>query len=331
MRRTPLLPAVAATVAALALAGCSGGGSTPTQDETGPMTAFFEKVGGGFEDEDFEKQQREAEEITAACMAEQGFEYTPAEPMSVGTEGDDDIPEWDSKEYAEQYGYGATTSEEIYGDGGGEEYVDPNADYVAAMSESEQAAFYEALYGKSVEVDPEAEGETAAEAEYNWEDGGCQGKASHEVYEQGQIWDDPALKDVMEEMNTEYESLADDPDLRKAQTAWATCIGEAGYDFAAPEDAQQSIYDEMNALWEAAMPTDPEAAADPEASYEPDEAAMAELKKKELALAAADYGCKESSGYIKAQKTAQLALEKRLWDKYGEQLEAAAAKKTPSE
>ncbi|MBD7918448.1 hypothetical protein H9657_09180 [Cellulomonas sp. Sa3CUA2] len=325
MRRSPALPALAATAVALVLAGCTGGTSAASADDDGPMTAFFEKVGGSYEDEDFEKQQREVEELVATCMAEQGFEYSPNDPSSSRGMDPDDIPEWDSKEYALQFGYGATTSDELYG--GSEEWVDPNADYIASMSEGEQTAFYEALWGASPEVDPEADPD--AEVEYNWEDGGCQGKASHEVYEQDQIWDDPAFEAMSEEMNSEYETLADDPALGEAQAEWAACITKAGYDYASPDEAQQSIFDELNALYEAAAP-DPEAEPDPEASYEPDEAAMAELKKKEMALAAADYECKESSGYIKAQKTASRALEDRLWEKYGEQLEAIAAKRTPA-
>ncbi|UZN02075.1 hypothetical protein [Cellulomonas sp. S1-8] len=328
MRRHPVLPAIVAAVAALVLAGCTDGGSAaPSDDETGPMTAFFEDMGGSMNEEDIEEQQRRVEEIVATCMAEEGFEYTPAEPMT-GAVNSDDMPEWDSKEYAVQYGYGATTSDELYG--GGEDYVDPNADYIASMSEGEQTAFYEALYGISPEVDPEADPE--AEVEYNWEEAGCQGRASHEVYEQDQIWEDPAVQDLMDEMNTEYENLADDPALREAQEEWAACIAEAGFDFATPDEAQQSIYDEVNVLWEAVAPTDPEAEVDPEAPMaEPDPAAMAELKEKELALAAADYECKESSGYLEAQKAANLELETRLWEKYGEQLEAVAAKSTPSE
>jgi len=327
MRRSPALPVLTAAVAALALAGCSSSGaSTPSDDETGPMTAFFTEVGGSFEDEDYQEQQRKVEELIVACMSEQGFEYRPSEPMGAVT-NDDDIPEWDSKEYAEQYGYGATTSEELYGSG--EEYVDPNADYVAGMSESEQTAYYEALWGTEPEVDPEADPD--AEVEWNWEDGGCQGAASHEVYEEGQIWDDPALADIMEEMNSEWESIADDPKVREAQKKWSACIAEAGFDFTSPDEAQQSIYDEMNVLWEAAAPTEEQLAADPEASFEPDEAATAELKKKELALAPADFACKESSGWTEAQKSANLALEQRLWEKYGDQLEAAAAKTKSSE
>lgn len=320
MRRSSALPALAASVVALALAGCTGGTSSASAEDGGPMTAFYEKLGGSFEDEDYERQQREMEEIIAECMAEQGFEYTPNEPTSF--EEPDDLPEWDSKEYAEQYGYGATTSDEIYGD---EEYVDPNADYLASMSESEQNAFYEALYGVQPEVDPEADPE--AEIEYNWEDNGCSGKASHEVYEQeGSIWEDPEFTALSDEMSTEWEAVLDEPKVSAAQEKWVECIAEAGFDFSSPDEPQQEIYDELNALWEAAAP-DPEAAeTDPEASYEPDPAEMAKLKEKELKLAAADYACKESSGFTKAQNEAYAAIEQRMWDKYGERLEAIAAK-----
>ncbi|MBF0687071.1 MAG: hypothetical protein IR158_04790 [Cellulomonas sp.] len=322
MRRSPALPLLAATVVALVLAGCSGDGTSSTSDEeTGPMSAFFEKVGGSFDEGDAEKQQREHGELVAACMAEQGFEYTAPEPMGM-TESED-MPEWNSKEYAEQFGYGATTSQDM---NGGEEWVDPNADYLATMSEGEQTAFYEALYGVQPEVDPEADPE---EYEYNWEEGGCEGKASHEVYEQGQIWDDPALQDFRDEMTNSWDSLADEPVLQEAQAKWSACMTEAGFDFASPQEAQDSIYDQMNVIWEASVPEDPEAEVDPEA-FELDETAMAELKKEELAVAAADYTCKESSGYVKAEKAAYLAVEERLWEKYGDQLEAAAAKQTPA-
>ncbi|ADG75382.1 conserved hypothetical protein [Cellulomonas flavigena DSM 20109] len=325
MRRTPALPSLAAaTVVALALAGCTGGTSSASAEDGGPMTAFYEKLGGSFEDEDYERQQREMEEIIAACMAEQGFEYTPAEPVSM--EEPEGLPEWDSKEYAEQYGYGATTSDEIYG--GGEEYVDPNADYLATMSESEQTAFYEALYGTPPEVDPEADPE--AEIEYNWEENGCSGKASHEVYEQqGGIWEDPEFTALSDEMSTEWEAVLDDPKVSAAQDKWVECIADAGFDFSSPDEPQQAIYDELNALYEAAAPDaegDVEGEVDPEASFEPDPAAMAELKEKELELAAADYACKESSGFTKAQNDAYAAIEQQMWDKYGERLEAIAAK-----
>ncbi|MFS0703856.1 hypothetical protein AB6N23_04970 [Cellulomonas sp. 179-A 9B4 NHS] len=304
---------------ALLLAGCTGGtgGATPSDDETGPLSAFFEQVGGSMDAEDNEAQQRRVEELVAECMAEEGFEYTPAEPMDQGLMGTDDAPEWDSLEFAEQYGYGATTSEELFG--GTEEYVDPNQEYVASMSETEQEAFYAALYGAMEEPeDPEAE------VEYNWETAGCQGAASHEVYEEGQVWDDPAMQDLMDEMNTEYERLAEDDGVREAQGAWAECVADAGYDFATPEEASQSIWTEYESVMGYDQEMDPEADPETYVPPTPDAAKVAELKEKEIAVATADRRCQESSGYAKAQKDAQLAMENRLWEKYGDQLQAFA-------
>jgi len=106
-------------------------------------------------------------------------------------------------------------------------------------------------------------------------------------------------------------------------------MAEAGYDFTDPDEAAASIQDEVTALWAAVPLPDPEAEPDPEATYGPDEAAMAELREKEMTLAPVDYGCRESSGYTDAFETASRGVEERLWEKYGDQLEAATA--TPAE
>jgi hypothetical protein len=333
MRRTTVLP-VAAVITALVLTGCTDGGSTPSDSETGPLSAFFEKIGGSYDEEDSKAQQRQVEEIVATCMSEQGFEYTPNEPMtgSAGVMSGDDAPDWESQEFAEQYGYGASTSDDLFGGGDtGEEWVDPNADYVAGMSESEQTEFYAALYGTPPEVDPEADPDAATEYEYNWEEAGCQGKAQHEVYDQNALWDDPAIKALNEEMSAEYENLADDPKLRASTEKWASCMADGGYDFTTPDEAQQSIYDELNGLYESVAP--PEGATEEELAnfdYTPDATKMAELKKKEIALATVDWKCKDSAGYYDAYKKANLEIEKRMWDKYGAQLQAVADKQTAS-
>ena len=57
---------------------------------------------------------------------------------------------------------------------------------------------------------------------------------------------------------------------------------------------------------------------------------MAELKKMETALATVDWKCKDSAGYYYAYKNANLEIEKRMWDKYGAQLQAVADKQTAS-
>ena len=210
-----------------------------------------------------------------------------------------------------------------------EEYVDPNADYLEGMSESERAAYEEALWGEmaTTEYDPEAE------VEYDWTKNGCSGQAQHEVYEQGDIWSDPELEPLFEELNQQWEAVQDRPEVTAARQAWSTCMADAGYDFATPDEASQSIHDEMNALWEAASPSEEEiaeieAGGDASGVGEPDPAAKAELKEKELALATTDFECKESSDLTGVERRASREMEEQLWEKYGDQLEAAMSSRT---
>lgn len=322
MRRPSGLPVLTAAALALALAGCSADPTTPSDAPTTDLAAFFEELGASWEGEDYERQQREVEELVAACMTEEGFEYTPADP--VGTAGSDDVPDWGTEEFAEQYGYGATTMDDAYSTG--EEQVDPNADYVAAMSESEQAAYLEALWGATPELDPDADPDAAVE----YEMGGCYGEAQDAVFSAQDIWEDPTLEAFFDEMQSAYEDLpSTDAALGEAVATWSECMADAGYDFATPDEAANSIHEEATALWEAVPVPDPDAEPDPEATYGPDEAAMAELREKEMTLAPVDYGCRDSSGYTEAFETASRGVEERLWEKYGDQLEAATA--TPSE
>ena len=156
MRTTPITTAIAMGAVALALlTGCSSGGG-PSDDATltyedSPLSAYWEKLGGSQDEAEMDAQMARSEEIVAACMQDEGFEYTPQDTSGMSRsfdDADDGMPAWDSLEFAEQYGYGATTSQDMpMNQGAGEEWVDPNADYVATMSETEQQAFYEALYG----------------------------------------------------------------------------------------------------------------------------------------------------------------------------------------
>jgi len=94
-------------------------------------------------DQDEESMQREEdermramEEAVAACMAEQGFEYIPVDHSTrTVVVHDDEEEDIESVEWAQQYGYGVTT--EPWADEAPsveEEWVDPNEDYVNAMS-----------------------------------------------------------------------------------------------------------------------------------------------------------------------------------------------------
>jgi hypothetical protein len=239
--------------------------------------------------------------------------------MSASMEdAESDMPAWDSLEFAEQYGYGATTSQDMpMNDGAGEEeWVDPNADYVASMSESEQQAFYEALYGaQTMSEEPIDEEDAEAQAEeYDWTTAGCQGKAQHEVYEAGQIWSDPEFKDLTEAMSELYEDAQSDERTTQAYAKWAECMADEGYDFANPQEAQQSIF-----TLTGEIPYDEETGTQ-------DEAALAEIREQEIATAVADRTCQDSTGAGRAALEAQFAIEQDFIDAHKDELDAMIEK-----
>ncbi len=321
---TRTMSAAVAGALVVLLSGCSGGGSGPDgtggpgeADATlGPLGEYYQKVLGEQDQESFDDQQRRAEEIVAACMAEEGFEYIPVENNGMVVQvGGDDGPAWDSVEFAEQFGYGATTYEDMPGYSSGEEYVDPNQDYVEAMSESERDAYYEALYGPPQEAP--SDDATAEAVEWDWTTAGCQGKGQHESSVANQAMEDESFKVIMEELNHLYEGVADDPRLADIDSEWAACMSEAGYTFATPSEAQQSIYDAMNELWE-------QASAD--GANEPDEAAMAELRTTEIATAVADRTCQIEVKYTERQQAIYFEMEQRIVDAHRAELDAWAAK-----
>lgn len=317
--RTPLVSVVAAGCLALVLGACSPGGNGPTDDaslsyEDSPLSPYFEKIGGTPDDEAAQEEKaRQVEELVATCMQEQGFEYTPQDVsgMFMRSTEDEDGPAWDSLEWAEQYGYGMTTSSEAYPTDEESEWVDPNADYVAGMSEGEQQAFYAALYG---EPQDEPTGEEGEEVEYDWTTAGCQGEAQHEIYEAGQIWSDPEYEELMDELSELYVNPAEDDALAEVRRAWAQCMADEGYDFATPDDAVNSIVEAQNEI-----PFD-------ETTGTQDEAALDELKTTEIATAVADRTCQNETKYAQKQLQVQFDREEEFISAHKAELDAMVAK-----
>ena len=266
-------------------------------------------------------QMARSEEIVAACMQDEGFEYTPQDTSGMSKsfdDSDDGMPAWDSLEFAEQYGYGATTSQDMpMNQGDGEEWVDPNADYVATMSETEQAGVLRGPLRsrrRCPRSRPTRRRPRRQAQEYDWTTAGCQGKAQHEVYEAGQIWDDPEFKDLTDAMNELWQDAQTDERTTQAYAKWAECMADAGYDFANPQEAQDSIYDLTNEI-----PYDEETGTQ-------DEAALAEIREQEIATAVADRTCQDSTGSGRAALEAQFAIEQDFIDAHKDELDAMVEK-----
>ncbi|WP_413450874.1 hypothetical protein AA0Y32_01785 [Georgenia phoenicis] len=335
---------LAAAVAVAALAACSGGPASEDGElswEDSPLDEALGALWGSDQSpEDLEREQveqnREIEEMVAACMAEEGFEYTPVE-QDMGTVVTDD-EDWNTEEWAQQYGYGVTTdpwSEEV-SDEPEEEWTDPNEDYVAGMSGSEQEAYYEALYGPPTMEDEEwVEGEEIVE-EYNWEEGGCQGRAYHEVYEgEEDSWSDPAFTEFFEAMDKLYEDAENDSRTRELYEEWATCMADAGISgMTTPVEATDHFYTEYDKLyteadaqidwdnldWEAleASGTDP-------VRDIMEEMGLAELREREIATAVADYRCQEEIDLESRSLEIRFELEEEFVETYQADIDALLA------
>jgi|GEM_PF-570263 len=304
---------VLATAVVALTASCSGGDEpepTPTPTASGsPLEALLEEYLGDWSNEQVNAQLVRMEELVAECMVEEGFDYTPVDYTAMGLDltGSELGAEWGTAEFAQEYGYGLTTSP-VLGDGTAPE--DPNAEYVAGMSASEQDAYYRALYGDGYETlstDPEAAATTS------WEDLGCTGAAQNEML--GVEGEEDEFTALQEEMAAMLASADADPRLNQANADWAACMAGRGHpDLAAVGDAEAAIADELATLQQEAYAaaTDPTTGA---VDSDTAEAALAEpraeLAEREIATAVDDVECRAESGYddVRAEVDAEYQAE----------------------
>ncbi|WP_432512165.1 hypothetical protein [Kineococcus sp. SYSU DK001] len=307
--------------AACLLTACSASSAGDEAEERKPpLATYFESFYGteGSEAEQqakYDEQNKRTEELVARCMSEQGFEYTPntansAVSFSSGEEWDPDSREWVS-----QYGYGMVKSpgSENAEEAPPEEYVDPNADLIASLSESEQVAYQEALSGPAPSEEDMAAMEDGS-YEWDWTKNGCYGQAQHEV-----AGDDPTQSDefkgLMEEINTFYEGQSSWPAVAEADAAWSSCMSEAGHGgFATQSDAQNSLNEKLNKVYES---TGPEG--------EVDQAALDALGEEEVEVALADLDCREETDYRTKVTDAAFEQEQRFVDDHKTELDAMKA------
>jgi len=321
-RTTAALSAL--TAGALVLTGCSGSDDDPaTAEQDSPLTGYLTAAYGGDlspeeQERQFAEQQEQQEELVALCMQEQGFEYAPATQSSSFSSADGTEWEPDDREWVSQYGYGAVrspfTDEPSTAE---EEYVDPNGDYVASLSESEQTAFYEALYGP--QPTEEEMGEDGS-YEYDWQTAGCQGAAQHEVAGEDVSQSDE-FKPLFDAINEFYEGMPTWPGMAELDGEWAACMdaaGEGGYP--TQTEAQNSVFEDLNEVYESVQLTE-----DGEAGGEPDQAELDALAEREVELALVDLDCREETDYRDRSTDVTREAEQQFVDDHKSELEAMKA------
>ncbi|WP_148220797.1 hypothetical protein [Xylanimonas cellulosilytica] len=306
------LAAAAATATCLvAVAACSGpsdAGTSASDDATvGPLEAMITEIVGDWNSAEQQAKQMEMEEAVARCMADEGFEYTPVDYSALMAEVD--AVDTTTREYAQEYGYGHSIQPDTTGNPM-PEFVDPNEDYVAAMSESESEAYYEALYG-AMEYDVDNVDSIPDMSEM-----GCTGAAQVEIMGQQDtsLFDNEELTAFGENMEQLEADVAADPKVAEAAAGWAECMADAGFDYATPQEAQDDFMTRSQAIWEEA---DPESVDAPEQD--------ADLQEQEREAAVADFDCKEKVGYDAIRREVQFALEQEYIDTHEAELEAVKA------
>lgn len=328
-----LLPVTAMAAAlTLTLAGCSSGSKAPTEYEEGPLSKYLSALWDGEEwnEEKFQEDSLRTEELIAECMQKEGFEYTPDTQNSgmMVSSDDTDGPEWGSKEFAEQYGYGFQDSPGMTGgdDDNQQEWTDPNADYVASLSESEQQAFYETLHGPGPTDEEFAQMEEDEDYSFSQDlsEQGCWGKAYAEV-NAGQdnytaASEDPEFADLFEGIDAVWNT-EDNDEMIKLNGEWAACMADSGYaELKTPSDAHTLVMEELNSLYSSGD------LEDPEDYQEPSEKDLAAAKAKEIEIATADFACNDKLDYMKKSTQIMHDEEQRFVDANKAKLDAMLAK-----
>lgn len=332
------------SAATILVAGCSGGGGGAGAKRTTLGSAL-----GIDEVPDLTAIKRQSQELVAQCMTDAGWEYLPVQYPDTSVinspSEDDEVARIKLEGLGVAYSLlndPATSS--IY-DGLWDDFVNPNDDYVATLSEDEGAAYEDSLFGTAEEqalssvtydwIDPE----TGNGSVYSASQSGCQGEADaavmHDV--RTQTPDDvAAIMQYWRDLQTRFEA---DPRTVKLGVRWVSCMKDSGYDYASPSTFQTAAYAEFSAKATAVAgadafshPTDgwtPEQLTEYEATHTQEEVdalfttqaeftadqrtQLEALVTQEIAVALTEHECsaslKDESADIYADVEEQYALE----------------------
>jgi hypothetical protein len=324
-------------------AACGGSPETASTGSTDSPLAEYLGGGGGLRNgtavslqgDDPEKQQQ-VQELVAACMMEAGFEYLPYVPTAPEPEP---VLEGDL-DWARTYGYGISTIDMAAPDPS----EDPNTAITAAMSESERAAYQQALFGSSfqstrsaggpvaaappVEIPPpgdNADGSTAPPTGDADSAPGCIPTASSQVYGEPDVVDMQEFDTLFEALGKLQASVEQDPRVVPLVAAWSDCMADAGHPgFKAVDDARNSIMSRWADLngWQF-TPVEggggSVSVAGGDEVTEPDPAKVAEIRTDEIALAVIDLGCRQD--HQATYDEVRTELEQKFVDEHRSELE----------
>lgn len=330
----------AAVVLVLGLAGCAGGdgGGTTSPENAewekpdGALDEFMDRMDAGHE-MDEESRRNAAEEVIAACMSEQGFEYVPVDHSAEGIETAYDLGlVTGSPEFAAQFGYGISTDPMgMYARGA--QVEDPNAAYVDGLSAEGRAAYLTALFGILATPEDLTLGDVQARADAvvtsTWEEQGCYGRGERETDEGEYLAALNSQEALIQEIVNLEATIVADGRLAPLVDSWSECMADAGYPgYANVSEPAAELTSRWQSLWAQqlnalpAQPSGPDAAEIASAAVSL--AVEAEMGDEEIAIAVADAECRLSTGYHDMWNDVRLEVERDFYAQHQVELEAWA-------
>ena len=262
---------IAAVVVALSFGAGCGGDDEPSANEGKSVDEIV-----GLEGDEIVERQKRAENLIAPCMQEQGFRYTPVDPVvqQAALTGTQKLTE---EEFNEQFGYGITT---LFEQRLQASTLGPNQEYYNSLTDAEKAAFDLALYG----TDKTATFAVALDTGEFDRLGGCLKEATDEVFGGAEL-----IQDVTVKLDELDDRILADARMIVVIENWSDCMAEAGYDLGEPEAVDVYLENKLEGI---VGPIEEVAAPAPGAQPEYD-AALRQLQQEEVELVGKDIECEE--------------------------------------
>lgn len=264
--RTRWLPAAAVAAALVAAAAVATPAHALDTGRSGPsVEQYLDLSSSGLN-----RLQRRGEELIAACMKREGFEYTP-DAQDIPKDAVESLV-GNRKAFVQKYGYGISTFVEPPRAGA----VDPNAAYLAKLSAADRRAYRVALIG----VDSDDPGAAAPSGVANTKS--CVGQAQRALY--GDMARYAALISKFDELDRRLQA---DPKVVKAVREWSACMKASGYRYAKEDDVTADLNRRLESIAGASAGGGTPGAAPARI----DVPGLRRLQKDELAIAKVDWDC----------------------------------------
>lgn len=301
-----------------ALSGCVSQTEVENSDDgTGPLGRYLDELDLILfpSAEEQEASYREAEELIASCMHEQGFLYFPDVASSEDESKSTEEPvEFGTTDFAREYGFGITVSpwaDETIESAS----LEQNSNYMLQLSTNELEVYRETLYGPPVESE---DGVDDAEiVEIPVEQQGCYGRA-HAQAKAKRVTDfinDPDYLAMYEAIDAFYVHAEQPKEIGKLDELWRACMTERGLAAYADQGRYevQAPFDEEHEALVMEFGVELEDLTDPR---------LKEFMDREFEVAIADAECAEAIEYDGRAAQAFNALEQEFVDAHRDELEA---------